>query len=279
MTMVSTESIKAKLTTVAKERGIEPQNLLNKLGEERFLARLAVSPWADRIIFKGGSLLPHLVETSRRTRDIDFSVRNIDNKLENLLNVVHEIASIDLDDAFVFRKPRGERLEHTRLPYPGARIKINFSLGKVRGSIWMDLALGDDVKPVKQVLRVVRYRNKPLVGEDIHLLAYPPEFLFAEKFQTAVLLGAANSRMKDFYDLIKLIDSGSLNRPKLNDALARTLNRRRTPRKSQLEFSIEDMERLQGSWATFVRKWGLDDIADDFSLVISRLNDFLTAIS
>ena len=277
--MVSTASIKAKLITIAKERGIEAQNLLNKLGEERFLARLAASPWVDRIIFKGGSLLPHLVETSRRTRDIDFSVRNIDNKLENLLNIVHEITSIDLDDAFVFRKPRGERLEHTRLPYPGARIKIDFSLGKARGSIWLDLALCDDVEPVDQVLRVLRYRNKPLLGKDIHLLAYPPEFLFAEKFQTAVLLGAANSRMKDFYDLVKLIDSGSLRRAKLNDALDRTFNKRKTPRKGQLEFSAEDMDMFKGAWATFVRKWGLDDITDDFSLVINKLNDFLTAIS
>jgi hypothetical protein len=40
-----------------------------------------------------------------------------------------------------------------------------------------------------------------LGSETIHLLAYPIESAIAEKLQAMVALGAANSRMKDFYDV------------------------------------------------------------------------------
>ncbi|MFH1875096.1 MAG: nucleotidyl transferase AbiEii/AbiGii toxin family protein [Pseudomonadota bacterium] len=276
--MINVESIKAKLKIISQERGIELQNLFNKLGEERFLARLAVSSWANNLIFKGGSLLPHLVETSRRTRDIDFSIRDLDNTLNNLINIIQEVTAIDLKDGFVFRKPIGEVLKHSRLPYTGARIKIDFLLEKIGGSIWMDLALGDTVDPVKQKIEVLRYKGKPIVGRDISLLAYPPEFLFAEKFQTAILLGAANSRMKDFYDMLKLANSRSINMTSLKSALERTFKNRTTPLANCLEFSSEDVNVLDITWKGFLRKWDLDDVPEDFGVVVSNLNEFLGKI-
>ena len=75
--MSKEQSIKTKLREIAKETGIAHQLLLNHLGEEQFLARLSKSKWKDSFVFKGAGLLAYSIETLRRTRDIDFSVRNV----------------------------------------------------------------------------------------------------------------------------------------------------------------------------------------------------------
>lgn len=177
--MINIESIKAKLKNISKEKEILYQNLLNKLGEERFLARLAISPYSGNLIFKGGSLLPQFIETSRRTRDIDFSIKDLDNSLDNLTQTVKKISAANLSDGFVFNKIKGEVLDHPHLEYSGARIKIEFRFDKIKGSIWMDLARGDNVSPKKHTFKVMRYKDNPLIGEDITLLCYPPEFVFS----------------------------------------------------------------------------------------------------
>jgi len=45
--------------------------------------------------------------------------------------------------------------------------------------------------------------------------AYPPEAVVAEKLHAMVLLGIANSRMKDFYDLCTIAESFSFDLPTL----------------------------------------------------------------
>lgn len=64
---------------------------------ERFLARLASSRFAERLVLKGGTLLAAL-DARRATRDADMLARGIDNDIENLRDVVSEIAAIELTD-------------------------------------------------------------------------------------------------------------------------------------------------------------------------------------
>ena len=72
---VNIPSLKAKLLNLAKEKNVELQVLLDRFGAEQFLARLSQSAVANQFIFKGGSLLVYLIETNRKTRDIDFSIK------------------------------------------------------------------------------------------------------------------------------------------------------------------------------------------------------------
>ena len=273
--MVNIESLKEKLRTIAQEKGTSYQLLLNKLGEERFLARLAQSRWTKSFIFKGGSLMPRLVETSRRTRDIDFAIQYLNNELTNLIKIVGEISSINLNDGFAFEPPSGQTMEHPRMPYTGARLKTDFKLAQMKGSVWMDLALGDELDPVAQTIHVLRYRKSPMVGEDFTLLTYPPEFLFSEKFQTAILLGAANSRMKDYYDLLKLVNSGKLNTGKLKIAIKRTFTRRNTPFSDQMAFSVDDIATLDQTWKDFIERENLNDTPKTIKEVVEYINQFL----
>jgi hypothetical protein len=61
-----------------------------------------------------------------------------------------------------------------------------------------------------------------------HLRAYPPETVIAEKFHAMVMLGRANSRMKDYYDVWMLLNAFDLEPERLRQAIAATFGRRGT---------------------------------------------------
>ncbi len=62
------------------------------------------------------------------------------------------------------------------------------------------------------------------------LLAYSKESAVAEKFEAMVKLGELNSRMKDFFDIWLLSRSFNFEAAKLCEAIARTFERRWTPK-------------------------------------------------
>ena len=73
MTGNRSASILARLLTLAKERGDDYSLLLNRFGLERLLARLSMSPHADRFLLKGALLFALWYDTPHRsTRDADL---------------------------------------------------------------------------------------------------------------------------------------------------------------------------------------------------------------
>ncbi|MES2503712.1 MAG: nucleotidyl transferase AbiEii/AbiGii toxin family protein [Myxococcota bacterium] len=271
---VNIPSLKAKLLNMAKEKNVELQVLLDRFGAEQFLARLSQSPVSQQFIFKGGSLLVYLVETSRKTRDIDFSIKQLSNRTDDLLKVIHAILDIPLDDGVTWGRAEAEVLSHPDLEEPGARIICPFQLGQVRGKVQMDLALGDVVDPVKMTLPRMHYKGMPLMGQDFSILTYPPESIFAEKLHIASAKKETNSRMKDYYDLLKL--SQSLESPqKLKAAIEATFQNRKTAVPKGIFFDAAQIEVLQIRWAHFLIREKLTDAPRDIAEVIESLNDFL----
>ena len=65
--------------------------------------------------------------------------------------------------------------------------------------------------------------------DDSELLAYTNETIIAEKFQAMIFLADFNSRMKDFYDVYKLLDANYYNKNVLQNAIIATLKNRNTP--------------------------------------------------
>ena len=58
-----------------------------------------------------------------------------------------------------------------------------------------------------------------------HLRAYPPETVIAEKLHAMVVLGMANSRMKDYYDVWMLISAFEFEPERLRRAITATFAR------------------------------------------------------
>lgn len=275
---INIPSLQKKLYNISKERGVLFQILLNQFGAERFMARLSHSPYANNFVFKGGTLLTYLINSDRKTRDLDFSVKQISNHIEDLVSVIDKILHISMDDGLKWKKTGGQVLEHARMPQSGARIKCEFALGKMKGVVWMDVAFGDAVSPVKFKMPVLKYKGGPLIGGDILLSAYPAESIFAEKYQTMISLREANSRMRDLYDVYLLLRSRKLNNAKLKKALINTFRRRKTPLSKSIEWDQETMAKMQVVWERFLKKTDLKGAPDLMIELISKINSRLKKV-
>lgn len=274
---INIASIKAKLLHISKEDNIDFQVILNRFGAEQFLARLSQSEVVSQFVFKGGSLLMYLIETNRKTRDIDFSINRLSNQVDNLVTVIQRVLEIDLDDGIVWGKPIGEALSHPDMQESGARIMSSFSLDRMRGQIQMDLALGDNVDPVYLMLPRLQYKGVPLIGGKFSILTYPPESIFAEKLHIAVAKKENNSRMKDYYDLLKLSQS-SMNQEKLRNCIEKTFNNRATQMVDFISFEASSIEAMQRRWSALLAKEKLRDAPNNISDVIEIINKVLKSI-
>ena len=97
MMTVNIASLRARLLNISKEKKIDLQFLLNRLGAEQFLYRLSQSPHAEKFIFKGGSLLTYLIESERKTKDLDFSIREISNQVDETVKIIRSVLDIPVD--------------------------------------------------------------------------------------------------------------------------------------------------------------------------------------
>lgn len=273
---INIESLQAKLLVLAKEQKIDFQVILNRFGTEQFLARLSQSSNAEQFIFKGGSLLMYMIETDRKTRDIDFSIKNLSHKTNDLLEIIKNIFDIQLDDGIVLVKSEGELLKHPDMEESGVRVMCHFQLGKMRGQVQMDLAFGDIFEPVRIVLEKMRYKGVCLVGENFSILAYPPESIFAEKLHVVVSKKELNTRMKDYYDLWKLC-SKLADLKKLKNSINSTFKNRHKKPTSKISFNEIQIEILQTRWINFLKKEKLQSAPNQISQVIKVINNLCSA--
>jgi hypothetical protein len=64
---------------------------------EGFLTRLVASPYKGKLVLKGGVLLA-AYDTRRPTRDVDLQGHHLTNETEAVLEMVRDIAAINVDD-------------------------------------------------------------------------------------------------------------------------------------------------------------------------------------
>ena len=84
--------------------------------------------------------------------------------------------------------------------YQGQRVTLLAFLGKARIPVRVDVGFGDVVTPKATMISYPTLLEFPAP----RVRACPRETVVAEKLQAMVMLGIANSRMKDFYDLYVL---------------------------------------------------------------------------
>src|SRR5690606_36564524 len=119
-------------------------------------------------------------------------------------------------------------LEQPHMDYSGYRMHLKVAFGRMQDKIHIDVGIGDIVKPFSQDIYLFHYKGHPLFEEEVSLMVYPLETIFAEKLETVISKGAANSRMKDYHDLLLLIRSTKLIKFNiLKDALTDTFKNRR----------------------------------------------------
>lgn len=218
-------SVRQRLLNVARAQGQLFDVVLVAFGLERLLYRLSQSSYRDRFVLKGGLLVTlWTADTGRFTRDIDFLAFGPDDE-ENLRTAFSEILAVEANDGLVF-----DAANLTAVPiredqvYGGMRLRTTAHLGSTRITVTIDLGFGDALgDPQYQVAYQSLLDFPPTV-----IRAYSPATVIAEKFQAVVVLGFANSRMKDFYDLFTLPKAINIDDAELAITIRRTFLRRET---------------------------------------------------
>ncbi len=218
-------SVRQRLLNLARAQGQLFDVVLVAFGLERLLYRLSQSSYGDRFVLKGGLLVTlWTADTGRFTRDIDFLAFGPDDEV-SLRAAFAEILAVKADDGLVF-----DAANLTAVPiredrvYGGMRLRTTAHLGSTRITVTIDLGFGDALgDPQYQVAYQSLLDFPPTV-----IRAYSPATVIAEKFQAVVVLGLANSRMKDFYDLFTLPKTIDIDDTELAITIRRTFQRRAT---------------------------------------------------
>ncbi|MCB1974536.1 MAG: nucleotidyl transferase AbiEii/AbiGii toxin family protein [Burkholderiaceae bacterium] len=268
-------SILARLLTLAKQRGDDYNLLLNRFGMERLLARVSMSPHADRFLLKGALLFALWYDTPHRpTKDADLLGFGPGDEA-NLIATFRDIAAMDLGDGIVFDadsvKADAIREDNT---YGGTRITLVARIGSARCALQIDVGFGDAVTPGPQT---VAYPT--LLGDfpAPTLRVYPVYTVIAEKYQAMVMLGQANSRMKDFFDLAVIARRTELDGATLAAAMAATFSRRQTALPTERPLALtqqfsEDAAKLR-QWQAFLNKNRIE--AASLGDTVALLDDLL----
>lgn len=268
-------SILARLLTLAKQRGDDYNLLLNRFGMERLLARVSMSPHADRFLLKGALLFALWYDTPHRpTRDADLLGFGPDDEA-SLIATFRDIVAMDLGDGIVFDpdsvKADAIREDNT---YGGTRITLVARIGSARCALQIDVGFGDAVTPGPQT---VAYPT--LLGDfpAPTLRVYPVYTVIAEKYQAMVMLGQANSRMKDFFDLAVIARRTELDGATLATAIAATFSRRQTALPTERPLALtqqfsEDAAKLR-QWQAFLNKNRIE--AASLGDTVALLDDLL----
>lgn len=249
-------SVRARLLQIAKAEQTDFNAVLVRYALERFLYRLGQSAHAERFVLKGAMLfnlwyaMPH-----RPTRDVDLLGFGASD-LGAIAQDFREIVSVPAEDGLVFdaasvvvdeiRKNAG---------YAGARVLVSAELARARCKVQVDVGFGDAVTPGPVDA------SYPVLLPDFpapQLRTYPVYTVVAEKLHAMVLLGMANTRVKDYLDLSVLLERETLDPATLAGAIAATFARRGTALPTDTPMGLSDEfahdASRQALWAAFLKK-------------------------
>ncbi len=270
-------SIQVRLVRHAKAIGMDPNLVLARFAVERFLYRLSHSRHAERFVLKGALLmLVWLGETIRPTRDVDLLGFGEVSE-QSLAQIVADVCNTDVEPDGLEYLPASIRVAPIRRDdaYGGMRAILQARMGKARLRVQIDVGVGDAVTPPPEWLEYPSMLDLPRP----RLRAYRPETAIAEKLHAMVVLGEANSRMRDFFDVHALAQHRRFDGALLARAVRATFERRRTRLPESLPLALTPefaaIRDKQVQWQGFLRKSALTSPPAELGTIVARIATFL----
>ncbi len=271
-------SVRQRLRNLARERGEDFDYVLRQYVMQRVLYRLGCSKYVEQFLLKGALLFWVWNEDFHRpTRDIDL-LTYTDNDVDHLLGVFQQIITTEADDGLLFEADVLNGIEIKEdADYTGVRITGFATLTNARVPFQIDIGYGDVIVPAAEETQIPAFLDLPAPKLKI----YPVYSVIAEKFQAMVMLGLANSRMKDFYDIGVIAHAMSLDGNLLTQAVKATFERRKTAysTKSLYIFS-DDFIQDKGKhiqWNAFFNKNNLKR-ETDFPSIVGEIQQLLEPV-
>jgi len=270
-------SVRQRLLNLSRDRGEDFNLTLTRYGTERLLYRLSQSERSDQFILKGALLLSLWTNRLQRpTRDIDLLGYG-DSSQEALTQLFRELCLADVPPDGLTFHPETVQVSEIReaQEYAGQRVRVTATLGKARIHLQVDIGFGDVITPAANE---VEYPS--LLGFPSPILhAYPRETVTAEKLEAMVVLGMANSRMKDFYDVWMMSRELQFNGRTLAHAIQATFQCRQSefPQAVPTAFTEEFAQNPDKStqWNAFLSRNRLDAGGMDLAQIIQEIRLFL----
>ncbi|MGH3491380.1 MAG: nucleotidyl transferase AbiEii/AbiGii toxin family protein [Actinopolymorphaceae bacterium] len=223
---------------------------------ERFLARIAASAYRDEFVLKGGLLLA-VLDARRPTQDADLLVRRIEADEVTVTERVVDLCRRRLPDDdgvdFLTSSVRATSIREDG-QYAGIRITMDAQVAQARVKLKLDINVGDPVTPAPVELAYPVLRD----GAPIRLLGYPLATVLAEKLCTAVSLGEANTRVRDYVDMWTLTGRHDLDYAEARAAVEKTAHHRGTRLRRLGEAIGGVIEIRRTAYTAFRRQLGVD---------------------
>lgn len=251
------KSIRAKLLNVAKKENIFYQTILTRYFQERLLYRMSQTRYRNNFYLKGGALMYAYERfAARPTLDIDFLGNNISNEGTSIIAAFKEICSVPFEeDGVVFDVEHITAQNITEFKdYHGIRLSIPVKMDSIAQVLTMDIGFGDVVTPSPVNL------DFPILLEHLpcaNILAYSLETVIAEKMHAIIDLADQSSRMKDYYDLHRILKEKEYDTEVLQEAIIRTFKNRYTLYDENTMFFRKDFginQQMEVRWKAFMRK-------------------------
>ncbi|MEO0326063.1 MAG: nucleotidyl transferase AbiEii/AbiGii toxin family protein [Myxococcota bacterium] len=158
------------------------------------------------------------------------------------------------------------------------RLTLEARLGTARIPLQVDVGFGDAMAvPASPVELPSLLPEQPRAA----IRAYSREVVVAEKLHAIVQRGLANTRMKDYFDLVVLAERFDFDGALLADAIAATFARRRTPLLARCPEGLADAFAVDATklkqWAAFLRRSGLEP--RELQAVVRAVRAFVLPVS
>lgn len=268
-------SIQARLLNYSRVNKREYGQVLTMFALERLLYRLSQSKHSENFLLKGALLFDLWFDVPLRpTRDIDLLGFGL-AELPHVVGVFEDLCRLQVADGMDYKTESIQADEiRKQANYAGIRVSLLALLGNSRISIQVDIGYGDAVTPAPEEALY------PVLLDDLpapKLRVYPMYTVVAEKLETLVSLGIANTRMKDYFDLWVLHQQGKFDNELLRTAIAETFLRRGKPLPKGVPVGLSDEfsgdVQKQRQWLVFLKKNQLAQL--DLGVLIVGLREWL----
>lgn len=267
----------ARLHAKAIAMGESYQQTLLLFCQEELMRRVALSPYADKLILKGGLFLYLAMEYSgRTTMDADFLLRRHSNDEASIRAMLEQIIATPTENDFVAIELLNLKPIALQRHYHGMQATLVAHIKRVRVPLFIDFGIGDVIFPAP----ATRSLRPLLAGNSApQILTYSLESTIAEKYDAIVLRMEQTSRMKDFFDIYTLSKSFPFNGSILQQALRQTMENRATRHDADTFPHVEKMALMPDmhkKWEFFNRSIGA--AAMPFDEVMQQLCRFLKPV-
>lgn len=224
--MKNAMQLKAYIKSLAKEKKISAQIVLQNYMLERLLERISVSKYHDNFILKGGFLLAAMVGLdTRATMDMDATIKGLPVTKETISKMFIDVCKIHIDDDISFEFSGIDDIREDD-EYGGYRVSLLGNYPPMAVPLKIDITTGDKITPHEMVYSF----NLMFEERSINVLAYTVETILAEKLETIISRGDQNTRPRDFYDvyILNTLQKQNIDNQILKEAFATTVKKRGT---------------------------------------------------